>query len=193
MKQRTTVGFMAVFAGALLATVTSVSANHVATGKGTYSVSVAQVLAGFHFVVTRSGQNFLESEMARTGGPMSFQTFMISTTIDSFTIPDESTETDERTVTIEGEMESTTFFGVGPARQTFAELVPFTAIGVDKKTSEEPDADHFSLIVEYSSSQDQGPLFARLGFGDCVGETCTITFEGPVKTGHIFVHTSGSD
>ena len=116
---------------------------------------------------------------------------MISTAID-FDIPAESTETDGRTVTIKGEMVSTIFLGAGEERQHFAELVSFTAIGVDKQTSK-PGSDHFSLIVEYSASQEQGPLFARLGFGDCDGETCTITFEGRVKRGDIFVHTAGGD
>ena len=122
---------------------------------------------------------------------MSFQTVMISTAID-FTIPPESDGTDERTVTIIGEMVSTTFLGVGPERQHFAEFVSFTAIGVDKRTPE-AGSDLFSLIVEYSASQNQGPLFESLGFGDCVGETCIITFEGPVKTGDIFVHTTGGE
>ena len=54
MKQGTTVGFMAVFAGVLLATVTSVYADHAATGKGTYAVA-PQVLAEFHFVVAKPG------------------------------------------------------------------------------------------------------------------------------------------
>ena len=190
---------MAVFAGVLFATVTSVSAFHAATGKGTYAVD-PQVLAEFHFVVAKPrdtnpdlkpGLNFVQSEMARISGSKSFQTVMISTAID-FTIPPESDETDERTVTIKGEMVSTIFLGVGEERQHFAEFVSFTAIGVDKQTSK-PDSDHFSLIVEYSAGQEQGPLFARLGFGDCVGETCIITFEGRVKKGDIFVHTSGGD
>jgi hypothetical protein len=193
MKKGTTVGLIAVFAGVLLATVTSVYANHAATGKGTYSVA-PQVLAEFHFVVAKQGPNpdlkpglnIVQSEMAPIGPPMSFQTFMVSTAID-FTI---STEAAGRTVTITGEMVSTTFLGVGSERQHFAELVPFTAIGVDKKTPE-AGADLFSLTVEYSADQAQGPLFASSGFGACDATTCTITFEGPVKKGDIFVHTAG--
>jgi hypothetical protein len=198
MKQATTVGFIAVFVGILLATVTSVYANHAATGKGTYAVA-PQVLAEFHFVVAKQlpdsdlkpGLNFVQSEMAEIGGSMPFQTVMISTAID-FTIPPESAEPDERTVTITGEIVSTTFLVVGGERQPFAELVHFKAIGVDKVTPEAGD-DHFSLTVEYSASQAQGPLFASLGFGDCDDKTCTIKFTGPVKKGDIFVHTAGSD
>jgi hypothetical protein len=199
MKQGTTVQFMTVFAGVLLATVTSVSAFHAATGKGTYAVA-HQALAEFHFVVAKTrdtnpdlkpGLNFVQLEMARISGSKLFQTVMISTAID-FTIPPESDETDERTVTIKGEMVSTIFLGAGEERQHFAELVSFTAIGVDKQTSK-PDSDHFSLIVEYSANQEQGRLFESLGFGDCVGETCIITFEGRVKKGDIFVHTSGGE
>ena len=198
MKQGTSVGFIAVFAGVLLATVTTVYANHAATGKGTYAVP-PQVLAEFHFVVAKQGLNpalkpglnFVQSEMAGSDDPKSFQTFMISTAFrdEPFTI---STEPAGRTVRIEGEMVSTIFLGVGPERQTFAELVPFTAIGVDTRISEE-GADFFSLEVKYSASQAQGPLFASLGFGDCDGKTCTIKFTGPVKKGDIFVHTAGSD
>jgi len=196
MKQATTVGFMAVFTGVLLATVPTVYANHTATGKGTYAVP-PQVLAEFHFVVAKPGPNldlepglnFVKSEMAGRDGPKSFQTFMISTAIAPLEI---STEPAGRTVTITGEMVSTTFLGVEPERQAFAELVPFTAIGVDKKTPE-AGADLFSLVVEYSVSQAQGPLLASLGFGDCDDKTCTITLTGPVKKGDIFVHTAGSD
>src|SRR2546421_3619086 len=140
MKQGTTVGFIAVVAGVLLATVTSVYANHTATGQGTYAVA-PQVVAEFHFVVAKPGPNldlepglnFVKSEMAGRDGPKSFQTFMISTAIAPLEI---STEPAGRTVTITGEMVSTTFLGVGSERQAFAELVPFTAIGVDKKTPE---------------------------------------------------------
>ena len=196
MKQGTTAGFMAVFAGVLLVTVTSVSANHTATGKGTYAVA-PQVLAEFHFVVAKQGPNpglepglnFVQSAIARGDGSRSFQTFMISTAIAPLTISDDPAG---RMVTITGEMVSTTFLGAGPERQVFAELVPFTAIGVDKRTRE-AGADLFSLTVEYSANQAQGPLFADLGFGTCDATTCTITFDGPVKRGDIFVHTSGDE
>jgi hypothetical protein len=52
MTKGTTVGCLAVFAGVLLATMTSVYADHTATGKGTYAVA-PQVLAEFHFVVAK--------------------------------------------------------------------------------------------------------------------------------------------
>jgi hypothetical protein len=196
MKKGTAVWFMAMFAGVLLATVTSVYANHTATGKGTYAVAL-EVSAEFHFVVAKQGPNpdlepglnFVQSTMAGNVDPRPFQTSMISTATAPLTI---STEPAGRTVTIRGEMVSTTFLGVGPERQAFAELVPFTAIGVDKRTPE-AGADLFSLTVAYSASQAQGPLFASIGFGACDATTCTVTFEGPVKTGDIFVHTAGDE
>ena len=196
MKPGTTVGFMAVVAGALLATMTSVSANHTATGKGTYAIA-PQVLAKFHFVVAKPGPNpdfapglnVVQSEMAGRDDPRPFQTFLVSTAIAPFDI---TTEPAGRTVTIKGEGVSTTFMGAGPERQHFAELVPFKAIGVDTRTPA-PGADLFSLTVTYSASQVQGPLFASLGFGVCDATTCTITFDGPVNTGDIFVHTTGGD
>jgi hypothetical protein len=197
MTKGTTVGCMAVVAGVLLATMTSVYANHTATGKGTYAVA-PQVLAEFRFVVAKPGPNpdlepglnVVQSKMAGREDPKSFQTFMISTAIAPFDI---TTEPAGRTVTIKGEMVSTTFLGVGEERQSFAELVPFTAIGVDKRTPEVGN-DIFSLTVEYSASQAQGPLLASSGFGECDdGRTCRITFEGLVKKGDIFVHTAGGD
>jgi hypothetical protein len=196
MTRGTTVMCMAVFAGVLLATMTSVYADHTATGKGTYAVA-PQVLAEFYFVVAKQGPNpglepglnLVQSAIAGRDDPKSFQTFMIST---ATTPLDITTESAGRTVTIKGELVSTTFLGVGPERQPFAELVPFTAIGVDKRTPE-AGADLLSLTVEYSASQAQGPLFASAGFGVCDATTCTITFEGPVKTGDIFVHTAGGE
>jgi hypothetical protein len=199
MTKGTTVRCMAVVAGVLLATVASVYADHAATGKGTYAVPPL-VLAEFHFVVAKPGGpnpnlepglNFVQSEMAGRDGSRSFQTFMISTAIAPLEISDEPTGTG-RMVTITGEMVSTTFLRVGPERQPFAELVPFTAIGVDKRTPE-AGTDLFSLTVEYSANQAQGPLFASLAFGVCDATTCTIKFDGPVKTGDIFVHTASGD
>jgi hypothetical protein len=198
MKKGTTAGFMAVFASVLLATMTSVYADHTATGKGTHAVA-PQVLAEFHFVVAKPGPNptlepglnFVQSAMAGRDGSRPFQTFMVSTAIAPLKI---STEPAGRTVTITGEMVSTTFLGAGEERQNFAELVSFTATGVDARTPE-PGADFFSLVVEYSTSQEQGPLFASFGFGVCDDKTeiCTITFEGVVKRGDIFVHTAGGE
>ena len=187
---------MAVVAGVLLATMTSVYANHTATGKGTYAVA-PQVFAEFYFVVAKQGpnpdlqpgRNFVQSTLARRHGPKSFQTFLISADIAPLDI---TTEPAGRTVTIKGEMVSTIFLGAGPERQHFAELVSFTAIGVDTRLPE-PGTDHFSLTIEYSANQVQGPLFASLGFGQCDTETCIITFDGPVKTGDIFVHTTGGE
>jgi hypothetical protein len=198
MTQRTTIGFIAVFTCVLLATMTLVSADHAATGKGTYAIT-PQVLAEFHFVVAKQGinldlepsHNFVRSEMVGIDDPTSFRMSITSTAIAPLDI---TTEPAGRTVTIKGELVATTFLGVEPGLQIFAELAPFTATGVDKRTST-PGADFFSLVVEFSTSQDQGPLFASWGFGVCDDKTkiCTITFQGPVKTGNIFVHTAGSD
>ena len=184
MKPETTVGYMAVLVGILLATMTTASANHAATGKGTYAVA-PQVFFELHLVVATGGLNVIQSEWSLNGASVSFQT----TVIDSFTV---STEPAGRTVTITGTLVSTTILGGGSERQAFAELVPFTAIGVDT-TTPAADADHFSLIIEYQANQTQGPLFASLGLGACQGPTCSITFEGPMQTGNIFVHTAGGE
>jgi hypothetical protein len=191
---------MAVVAGVLLATVASVYADHAATGKGTYAVP-RLVSAEFRFVVAKPvevpggdpdlepGLNFVQSEIAGKDDSPSFQAFMISTAIAPLEISDEPPGRG-RTVTIKGQMVSTTFLRVGSESQQFAELVSFTATGVDARTTE-AGADHFSLTVVYSANEAQGPLFADLEFGECDTNTCTITFEGSVKTGDIFVHTAG--
>ena len=195
MTNGTIVRCMAVVAGVLLATVASVYANHAATGKGTYAVP-RLVLAEFHLVVAgpgpnpnlEPGLNFVQSEMAGRDGSESFQTFMVSTAIAPLEIS--GPPGGPRTVTINGEMVSTTFLRVGSESQQFAELVSFTATGVDARTPE-AGADLFSLEVKYSADEKQGPLFESLGFGTCDTMSCTITFEGSVKTGDIFVHTAG--
>src|SRR5262245_12540635 len=170
MTNGTIVRCMAVVAGVLLATVASVYADHAATGKGTYAVPRLDS-AEFRFVVAKNvevpgrdpdlepGRNFVESEMAGRDGSSWFQTFMVSTAIAPLEIS--GPPGGPRTVTIHGEMVSTTFLRGGSVSQQFAELVSFTATGVDARTSA-PGADHFSLIVEYSASQEQGPLFALL-------------------------------
>jgi hypothetical protein len=186
----------AVIAVMLLATVTSAYADHAAAGKGTYDVLSPVILAEFHFVVANRvpnlhlepGLNVVQSEITGRDGAKPFQTSLISTALAPFEI---TTEAAGRTVTITGQMVSTTFLGVGEGRQHFAELVSFEAIGVDARATK-PGADHFTLKVTYSEP-GQGELFARLGFGDCVDGTCVITFEGQVKRGDIFVHTSGDE
>jgi hypothetical protein len=65
----------------------------------------------------------------------------------------------------------------------------------------EADPDFFSLKVEYSANQAQGPLFESLGVGICdpIPDSdpprITCTFEGPVEMvdGKVNVHTSGGD
>src|SRR5262249_37800404 len=125
------VGCMAVFAGVLLATMTSVYADHAATGKGTYAVApqVSETrlrpVAEFHFVVARQrlnpdlnlivepGLNFVQSTIAGRDHRRLFQTFMISTALAPFDI---TTEPAGRTVTIKGELVSTTFLEAGSER-----------------------------------------------------------------------------
>jgi hypothetical protein len=200
MTKGTTLACMAVFTGVLLGTVASVSADHAATGKGTYAVPPLGS-AEFRFVVAKKvpnlhlepGLNFVQSEMAGKAALGSFQTFMISTAIAPFEITDEPAGAG-RTVTITGQMVSTTFLEVGSERQPFAELVSFTAEGVDARTTD-PGADSFSLEVTYSADAEdvQGRLFNSLGLGDCDAKTCTIRFSGSVERGDIFVHTAGGD
>jgi hypothetical protein len=75
---------------------------------------------------------------------------------------------------------------------TVAAALGYASTLVDKRVPE-PGADLFSLEITYSAGQAQGPLFASLGFGVCDATSCTITFDGPVNTGDIFVHTAGGE
>jgi hypothetical protein len=182
MKTETIVRYLAVWAGVLLATVPVVSANHAATARGTCAVA-PEVVFQVHFVVAREGLTVLQAEWVRTGGSLSLQ----ATRIDTLDI---TTQPAGRTVAFTGELVSTTIQGAGPARLPIAELVPFTAIGLDTVTpGAGPDA--FSLTVTYRATQAQGPLLASLGFGTCDATTCTITFTGPLTEGDLFVHTAG--
>jgi hypothetical protein len=176
--------WMAVWAGMLLATVPVVSANHAATAKGTFAAA-PEVVFQVQFVVAREGLTLLQAEWVPTGGSLSLQ----ATRIDALDIV---TQPAGRTATITGELASTTILGEGPTRQPFAELVPFTAIGLDTVTpGAGPDA--FSLTVAYRATQAQGPLLAALGFGTCDPTTCTITFTGPLTEGDLFIHTAGGE
>jgi hypothetical protein len=183
--------WMAVWVGVLLATAPVVSANHVATAKGAFAVA-SGVVFQVHFMVANpvpalqlpEGLRMLQVEWVPTGGSLSLEAARIQTlTID--TQPDNS-----RTATMTGQLVSTAILGEGPTRQPFAELVSFTAIGLDTAISGAgPDA--FSLTLVYQADEPQGPLLASLGFGTCEAMTCTITFTGPLTEGDLFVHTAG--
>jgi hypothetical protein len=203
MKKGTTAGFMAVFAGVLLATAITVSANHAAQGKGNVSVA-PKVSAQFKFVVAKQvndsdpkpGLNFVQFEMTRVGGPMSFQTFMVSTGIAFFGISDDPM-TGQREITIEGQLVSTTFPGVGPARRPLEELVHFTAVGTDNRALE-GGADDFSITVEYNADSAQGAfLLESFGVEVCSKNSPRITckFGGPVemKNSNVYGHSSGDE
>jgi hypothetical protein len=183
MKTGTIVRYLAVWAGVLLATVPVVSANHAATARGTCAVA-PEVVFQVHFVVAFEGLTVLEAEWVPTGASLSLQATRIDTLVIT-TQPDSG-----RTVAFTGELVSTTIQGAGPARLPIAELVPFTATGLDTVTSGAgPDA--FSLTVTYRATRAQGPLLASLGFGTCDAKTCTITFTGLLTEGDLFVHTTG--
>jgi hypothetical protein len=173
---------MAVVAGVLLASVPTVSANHVASAKGAYAVT-PEVVFRLHLVVATEGLDVFQAEWVPTGGSVSVQ----ATRINAFAIAPAPAG---RTVTLTGELVSTTILGAGATRQPFAELVPFTATGVDTVT---PGAgpDTFSLTLAYRADQAQGPFFASFGLGACDATTCTITFAGPLTEGDLFVHLAG--
>jgi hypothetical protein len=191
MKKGATVGLMSVFAGVLLATLTSVYACHTFHGGGRYSIDSIDDLAQFQL-----NPNSVQVNIAHNDDSTSFQMQAHSTTFD-FAIPCDPDL--PRTVIITGEMESTVMLGTGSERQTFTETVPFTVFGEDKAPPPPPevDGDSLSLKLCYSADGGQGPPFAAL-FGGCALKpeacdqtTCEITFAGDVVDGDLSIHTAG--
>ena len=102
-----------------------------------------------------------------------------------------------RSVTLTGKMLSKLVVGVGPDRRQFTEIAHFEAVGVDMVI---PGAgkDSFSLKIDYSASQDIGPvLLEALGTAlvDCKTDpdACTLTVTGTLTDGEIEVHTAAGE
>jgi len=194
MKKGATVGLMSVFAGVLVATLTSVYACHTFHGGGRYSIdSIDSIDDPKIFAEFQLNPNSVQVNITHNDDSTSFQVRAHSTTFD-FEIPCDPDL--PRTVTITGEMESTIVLGAGPERQTFTETVPFTVLGQDNAP---PGAsgDSLSLTLCYSADGGQEPPFAAL-FGGCAPPpeacatpTCAITFAGMVEDGDLSIHTAG--
>ncbi len=147
MKKGATVGLMSVFAGVLVATLTSVYACHTFHGGGRYSIdSIDSIDDPKIFAEFQLNPNSVQVNITHNDDSTSFQVRAHSTTFD-FEIPCDPDL--PRTVTITGEMESTIVLGAGPERQTFTETVPFTVLGQDNAP---PGAsgDSLSLTLCYS-------------------------------------------
>ncbi len=141
-------------------------AAHTASGGGTYEVAPG-ISSQFQF-----SPSSLQCKVAQAGAPPGLQMFMFSTVIDSFDI-------DGNTVTIEGELASTTVTAGEPCADGCTEIVPFTAVGVDNGTPG-GGVDTFDLEVAYSGPQQA--LFDGLGFGD------PAMFGATVELGNVNIH-----
>ena len=203
MKPGRMLGFMAVFVGGLLVTLTSVYANHFIAGGVIYSptsdLSEISVQCRFLGVKSRlSPDEFvvpttIRCTVVHEGGAMSFRLFTSGTKLDPFTVESEPTKGD-RIITLTGKMRSQLVLGVGSEHRQFTEIAPFKAVGVDVP-SPGTDPESFTLTLYYSASKDIGPLLSKAlegtGLVTCNADTCTLTVAGTVMDGEIEANTSG--
>jgi len=203
MKPGRTLGFMAVFVGGLLVTLTSVYANHFIAGGVIYSptsdLSETSVQCQFLGVKSRlSPDEFvipttIQCTVVHKGGSMSFRLFTSGKELDPFTVERERTKGDH-IITLTGKMLSRIVLGVGSDRRHFTEIAPFKAVGVDVP-SPGADPESFTLTIYYSASKDIGPLLSKAlegtGLVTCNADTCTLTVAGIVIDGEIEGHTAG--
>jgi hypothetical protein len=193
MQPGRTLGFIVVFVGSLLATLTSVYANHFGRGYGMYSVTSetsVEASVRFEFMVRPpTGPAEVQCKVMSEGVPRSFQLFISSRTIDFqdiVTAKDRSKDT----VTIEGELLSTMVLGEGLHSEHVMETAHFRVVAVDMKTPRGV-GDSFTLEITYSTGQETGQLLAGLGF---CGSPCIVTFEGdPLVTGDIVLHSASGE
>ena len=215
MKQRRTLGVIAVFVGGLLLNLTSVYAFHFIAGGGIYSLTSngSETSVQFQFLGVKSipppGElaiplipTTIQCTVVHKGESMSFRLFTSGTELDPFTV----TELDPdslrpRKITLTGEMLSRIVLGGGSDRPPFTEIAHteiahFEAVGMDVA---EPGAgrDSFSLTIDYSASKDIGPLLLKaLGteFVNCNADAdiCTLTLTGTVN-GEVEGHTASGE
>jgi hypothetical protein len=217
MKPRRTLGFIAVFVGGLLATLTSVYANHVIAGGVIYSptsnlpeTSVQCQFFGVKSSVTPGAfvvPTTIQCTVMHQGEPMSFSLSTSGTELDPFTVENLNPSAQfPRRVTITGMMLSTLVVGVGTDQRKFTEMASFEAVGEDvADPGADPnrvDHDSFTLTIDYDKSLDIGRLLSdALGtLSDALGtplvkckSTCTLTVAGRLIDGDVTSHTSAGD
>lgn len=199
---------IAVFVGSLLATMTSVSAEHFVAGGGIYSLTSdgSETSVQFQFLGVRSplpGGEFvpviptqIQCSIVHTGASMSFRLLTSGTEIRPFVVEKlDPPKPFPRRVTITGTMRSRLVLRAGPDRQQFTETASFKAVGVDVKIPG-VGRDSFTLRIRYQARQDIGPLlFEALGAErvTCNADTCTLTVTGTLRAGEIEAHTAGGE
>lgn len=202
MKPGRTLGFIAVFVGGLLVTLTSVYANHFIAGGVIYSptsdlsetsvqcqfLGVKSSLSPDEFVIPTT----IQCTVVHKGRSMSFRLSTSGTELDPFTV---ETGPKGDIVTLTGKMLSSIVWGVGSERRQFTEIAPFKAVGVDV-TIPGAGKDSFTLTIDYSASQDIGRLLLEaLGtkLVKCKRDTCTLEVTGTLTDGEIEGHTTGGE
>jgi hypothetical protein len=204
MKPGRTLGFIVVFVGGLLCTLTSVSANHFIAGGGKYTLGSdgSETAVRFQFLGVKSTltdgfvpviRTTIQCTVVHKGKGMSFRLFTSGTELDPFTVL--SDPQNGHIITITGKMLSKIVLGVESEHRHFTEIAPFEAMGMDVAI---PGAgkDSFTLTIHYNASQDIGPLlFKALGseLVTCNADTCTLTVTGTLADGEIEGHTTGGE
>jgi hypothetical protein len=209
MKPGRTLGFIAVFVGGLLVTLTSVYANHVIAGGVIYAPTsdLSETSVQCQFFGVKSSVSLaafvvpttIQCTVLHRGESMLFRLSTDGTELEPFTVvrlnPDPS-QPFPRRITITGKMRSQLVVGVGTDLQLFTEIAPsFEAVGMDVA---DPGVgqDSFTLTIHFDKSLDIGRLLSdALGtpLVECNGSTCALTVAGTVIDGDNTCHTAAGD
>jgi hypothetical protein len=198
---------MVVFLSGFLATTTSVYAAHF-TAAGVESHVTPGTVVQFWFLGVSSrptvNSNFMpviptqfQCTVVHKGASMSFQLFAFAKEIAPFTVVTSGPPERIDTITITGTLLSHIVFVSKSDVQSFTEIIPFKAVGVDVALPGEGQ-DAFDLEFEYSAKGIGPLLLEALGPGglvDCDNDkdTCTLKLAGTVEKGEIEGHTAGGD
>jgi len=203
MKKGRILRFIVVFLSGFLATTTSVYAAHF-TAAGVESHITPGTIVQFWFLgVTSPTLDFapviptqFQCTVVHKDASVSFQLFAFAKEIALFTVVTSGPPERIDTITITGTLLSQIVFVSTSDIQSFTEIIPFKAVGVDVAIPGEGQ-DTFNLKFEYSAKGIGLLLFEALGPGlvDCDDDkdTCTLKLAGTVEKGEIEGHSTGGD
>jgi hypothetical protein len=201
MKKGRTFGFMVVFLGGFLATITSVYAAHfAAAGVESHLTSETEVRFWFLGVSSRPSEDAefmsviptqFQCTVVHKGKSASFRLSASEKEIDPFTVV---TSEEGDTITMTGTLRSHIVFVSRRGVRLLTEITPFEAIGEDAAIPGE-GVDTFELQLHYSAQGIGSLLLEALGseFVTCDANTCTLRLAGMVDKGEIEGHTAGGE
>jgi hypothetical protein len=202
MKKGRTLRLIVVFLSGLLATTTSVYAAHFAAA-GVKSHITSGTEVQFWFLGVSSPTFELEPviptqfqcTVVHNGESKSFQLSAFTKEIAPFTVVTSGPPEGIDTITMTGTLLSQIVF-VSNEVQSFIEIIPFKAVGVDVALPGEGQ-DTFDLELEYST-KGIGPLLLEALGSDLVKcdegkDTCILKLANKVEKGEIEGHTASGD